>query len=197
MNSGTLSLPSSAKSRSSAGRSAASLLSQPEFDDVHFIHAVGEVELRAIRRSDRGDRRDRDHTVRRPAAVASACRPSPERPHVAKCSSPSAFAIASTSCTTSATTRSGVPRRIAVAGTVVREQTDALLPRHLDVLVERHTGSGRSVVEENRTAVRVTRVVHRERAAVRRPDRQLLHPPSLQRSDPKGGGQRGCGTMRM
>jgi hypothetical protein len=197
MNSGTSSLPSSAKSRSSAGRSAASLLSQPEFDDVPFIHAVGEVELRAIRRSDRGDRRDREHTVRKAggrrermqAATREAPRGEVLQPQCIRNRLDVLHDIGDNAFR--------VPRRIAVAGTVVREQADALLPRHPDVLVERHTGSGRSVVEENRTAVRVTRVVHRERAAVRRPDRQLLHPPSLQRSDPKGGGQRGCGTMRM
>jgi hypothetical protein len=68
----------------------------------------------------------------------------------------------------------GLTSRVAVAGTVVRDEANAVLERERDVPVERLAGGRRAVVEEDRTAVRVSGDVDGERPAVRRGDGEFV-----------------------
>ncbi len=77
-------------------------------------------------------------------------------------------------------------RRAAVAGTVVPDQSNALFPRQGRVQLVRETGGRCAVVEDDREACGIARLVHLERALVPHLDgvrhgAQLTGPRRLQR----------------
>ena len=168
------------------------LLCQAELDDVPLAHSLGQVEPGSVRRRDRGRRGNGDNAVRETGRRRERVRTATREPPGGEPLEPERVCDRLDVRHDIGNRAVRAPCRVAVAGTVVREQADALLPREPDVLVERHAGRGRAVVEQDGTAGRVAGVVHRQRAPVRRPDRQLFHRPTLQGSD-----QRGCGTIRM
>ena len=152
-----------------------------ELDVVLLAHALEKVEAVGVVWRDRGEARDgREPLVAEggagehvwpaagdpPAAIALQAEVVGDRADVGSCSRDRA---------------PRVPRRTAVARTVVAEQSDSLLVGELDVHLVEEARRGRSVLHEDRQSVWIAVLVHAECPAVTGRDR--LHGGSLRSSE--------------
>src|SRR5438034_9670667 len=155
---------------------------QAELDDVPLAHAVGQVEVGPVWRTNGGHRCDRHNPIRKARRRGESVRTTTGKAPGRKALEREGICNPLNISDDVEDRTAGVASRVAVAGTVVRDEADTVLERERDVRVEWLAGGRRAVVVEDRTAVGGACVVHRDRTAVRRGDGELVHRASRRRT---------------